>query len=450
MLNVLVYGSGGREHALVKALKKSDFVKALFAYPGSSGIFEDASPIDLKNDDINDNANDKANVNTGDNNTTGHTKNLNGQDNEHFERLLQKIKSLNINLVVIGPEKPLVEGLSDYLRSHNISVFGPSKNGAMLEGDKIFSKEFMKEHNIPTASYKKVSDLNSLKKAMEDETLKTPYVFKYIGLAGGKGVLVSEDEEEVLNFAKSFGVTESQKENVAILEQPLEGWELSCICLVNEKGFEICPLLQDHKRLKDNDEGPNTGGMGVAGPLEIDQDLFTQIKEEIVKPTVEGLKRKEFFYRGVIYIGIMVTKEGPKVLEYNVRFGDPEAQLIFPLIKSDWGKILHQVSEGKSFKLDDKNQYGCCVVLASEDYPEAPKKGDKILGLEKLNEGSFCHAGTLKKDDGHFYTSGGRVLNVLGFGNTLKDAKNKAYKNLKNIEFRGMQFRTDIGSKLLD
>lgn len=418
MLNVLVYGSGGREHALVKALNKSDTIESLYAYPGSSGIFEDCKKFT--------------------------------PEDETFEALLKKIKLENINLVVVGPEKPLVEGLSDYLREHGVSVFGPSQEGAKLEGDKIFSKEFMEEFNVPTAAYKKVSDLKSLKEAMKDEKLQNPYVFKFKGLAGGKGVLVSSDEEEVLNFSKSFGVSDSQKEEIAILEEPLKGWELSCICLVNETGYEICPILQDHKRLKDNDEGPNTGGMGVAGPLAIDNDLLAQIKEEIVKPTVEGLKKKEFFYRGVIYIGIMVTDQGPKVLEYNVRFGDPEAQLIFPLVKSDWGRILSQVSDGQSFQLEEKNQFGCCVVLSSQGYPEAPKKGDQISGLETLNKESFCHAGTVKKEDKHYYTHGGRVLNILGFGESLKEAQRQAYENLKTVEFKGMQFRTDIGSKLLD
>ena len=418
MLNVLVYGSGGREHALVKALKKSDSVESLFAYPGSSGIFEDC-------------------------------KNF-APENDSFEALLKKIKSEKINLVVVGPEKPLVEGLSDFLREHEVSVFGPSQHGAKLEGDKIFSKEFMEEFNIPTGAYKKISDSKSLEESMKDKTFQSPYVFKFKGLAGGKGVLVSNDEKEILEFAKSFGVTDSQKEDIAILEEPLHGWELSCICLVNETGYEICPILQDHKRLKNNDEGPNTGGMGVAGPLAIDKNLFTQIQEEIVKPTVEGLKKKEFFYRGVIYIGIMVTDKGPKVLEYNVRFGDPEAQLIFPLVKSDWGKVLKKVSDGESFQLEEKEEFGCCVVLSSAGYPEAPKKGDQILGLEKLNDESFYHAGTVKKEDEKFYTNGGRVLNILGFGKTLKEAQSQAYENLKPVEFKGMQFRTDIGSKLLD
>ena len=417
MLNVLVYGSGGREHSIVKALKGSDFVKSLYAYPGSSGIFEDCERLN--------------------------------PESESFEDILTKIKSTSIGLVVVGPEQPLVEGLSDYLRKNDVLVFGPSQEGAKLEGDKIFAKEFMDEFKIPTAAYKKISHTESLKQAMKDSLFQSPYVFKYKGLAGGKGVLVSSDEDEVFKFSKSFQVHDNQNEDVAILEEPLKGWELSCICLVNENDYKICPILQDHKRLKDNDEGPNTGGMGVAGPLEVSETLLNQIKKEIVEPTVEGLKKRKFFYRGVIYIGIMVTKKGPKVLEYNVRFGDPEAQLIFPLVDSDWGKVLLEVGEGRNFSLNIKNKFGCCVVLSSRGYPESPIKDDKISGLDHLKAQNYCHAGTLKKEDGSFYTYGGRVLNILGFGDTLDEAQTEAYKNLKFVKFNQMQFRTDIGSKLI-
>ncbi len=414
-MNVLVIGSGGREYAMVKALTKSPSVTKVSAIPGSSAISEMAyvpSSVELSS----------------------------------HSAVLSFCKDEEINLVCFGPEAPLVDGLSDFLRENDINVFGPSQVGSLLEGDKLFAKIFLKEFDIPTGDYIEVSDIASLKKAL-DETSWQTYVFKYKDLAGGKGVLVSKSKDEVMSFAKKFGVTKNQKEVVGYLEEPLYGWELSYICLVNETGYAVCPILQDHKRLKEEDEGPNTGGMGVVGPLKIEGSLEEQIKETIVKPTLEGFKKRDMLYRGVVYFGVMVTEKGPKVLEYNVRYGDPEAQLIFPLVDTDWFEVMNKVAKGEDFKLPEAKTYGACIVLAADGYPEKPKKGAVISGAKSE---SIYHAGTRKDRDRNWIVNGGRVLNVLGFSNDLESAISKAYENVSKVEFKGMQYRKDIGAKIID
>jgi len=413
MLSTLVVGSGGREHAIVRALSRSESIKKLYAHPGSSGIFKEAESFGLESD-------------------------------ASIDEIVKKVIDQKLDLVVVGPEQPLVEGLSDALRIKGVNVVGPSAEGAKLEGDKIYAKDFMKEFDVPSGGYIPLKNHQDLLKALENETYKEPYVFKYRYLAGGKGVLVSKDKNEVIEFSKKYLDSDSIQ---AYLEEPLHGWELSCICLVNEAGYKICPILQDHKRLKDSDMGPNTGGMGVAGPIKVDEKLMKQIEEDVVKPSVNGLKQRDILFRGVLYIGVMVTKNGPKVLEYNVRFGDPEAQLIFPLVESDWAQVLLGLSKGENFDLKHSKKYGCSVVLAAEGYPENPIKGAEINGLDTISPNDFYHAGT-KLDDKVFKVNGGRVLNILGFGDSLEEAIKKAYKNVESVKFSGMQSRTDIGSKI--
>lgn len=419
-MNVLIIGSGGREHAIAKALKNSEKINTLYSLPGSSALFEISKPLSLESTRI---------------------------EKNNFENIYNEIVKNEIELVVFGPEAPLVVGFSDFLRERGILVFGPDSEGAKLEGDKLFAKDFMTEFNIPTGGYIEVSNTNSLKSALKEHKDHPFYVFKYKDLAGGKGVLVSKSEQEIISFAKKFEVTEGQTEVAGYLEEPLEGWELSYICLVNEAGYQVCPILQDHKRLENGDLGPNTGGMGVAGPLHLDEDLEKQIVEKIVLPTLKGIEERQILYRGVIYFGVMVTKEGPKVLEYNVRFGDPEAQLIFPLVDSDWLETFKAVSLGQDFKIKQSSDYGCCVVLAAEGYPDAPLKGAEIKGLEELENHELCHAGTIFKD-GKWSVNGGRVLNVLGRAPSLDAAIKSANLKATRVQFKGMQFRTDIGEKI--
>lgn len=419
---VLLIGSGGREHAMAKSLKESKAVSSLYALPGSAAISKASEKLELDNQNV---------------------------EIENFENIFEEIVKKEIELVVVGPEAPLVDGFSDYLRERGILVFGPDSEGAKLEGDKVFAKQFLSEFNIPTGGYAEVSDLNSLDAAFKEFEGMSPYVFKYKDLAGGKGVLVSESREEIVEFSKKFGVSESQTEVVGYLEEPLHGWELSYICLVNETGYEVCPILQDHKRLGNNDEGPNTGGMGVAGPLHISEELESRIVTEIVNPTLEGFEKRDMLYRGVVYFGVMVTEKGPQLLEYNVRFGDPEAQLIFPLVDSDWGEVIKAVSMGQEFKLEQSDRYGCAVVMAAPGYPDSPVKGGEIKGIDDLEDGDLCHAGTrIGRNCGKWKVNGGRVLNVLGFGEELNLAIKDAYSKVEKVSFEGAQYRTDIGAKL--
>ncbi len=422
-MKVLLIGSGGREHAIAKALDKSKATTSLYALPGSPAIFDLAKTLDLEKQTLTP---------------------------SNFENIFNQIVKTEIEMVVVGPEAPLVDGFSDYLRERGILVFGPDSEGAKLEGDKIFAKKFLDEFNIPTGDYTEVSNLTSLEKGFENFEGQMPYVFKYKDLAGGKGVLVSNSKTEIIDFAKKFGVSGSQTEVIGYLEEPLHGWELSYICLVNETGFKVCPVLQDHKRLKDGDKGPNTGGMGVAGPLKISTELEAEIIEKIVRPTLVGLGQREMLYRGVVYFGVMVTEKGPQLLEYNVRFGDPEAQLIFPLVESDWGEVLKAVSMGQEFSLkQSEDNYGCAVVMAAPGYPEAPQKGGVITGLESLKTEDLCHAGTrIGRNCGKWKVNGGRVLNVLGFGPDLASAIKDSYQKVEKLQFEGAQFRTDIGAKL--
>jgi len=420
-MNTLLIGSGGREHAIGKALKKSKNIGGLYSLPGSSALFEISKKLDLKKQTV-------------------------AADN--FENIYNQILEKEIELVVVGPEAPLVDGLSNYLRERGILVFGPDSKGAKLEGDKIFAKDFMQEFGIPTGTYTKVSNELSLEQAFEKHKNDPFYVFKYKDLAGGKGVLVSKSKDEIRNFAKSFGVTDEQTEVVGYLEEPLEGWELSYICIVGDQGYQVCPVLQDHKRLKDGDLGPNTGGMGVAGPLKLEAALEKEIVEKMVLPTLKGIEEREILYRGVVYLGVMVTDKGPKLLEYNVRFGDPEAQLIFPLVESDWLETFKSVSLGQKFSLKQTSDYGCCVVLAAEGYPDSPVKGAEISGLEKIEANQICHAGT-KSKDGKWLVNGGRVLNVLQISPTLAEAVEGADKKASLVLFEGVQRRSDIGSKVL-
>lgn len=421
-MKVLLVGSGGREHAIAKALNKSNSVTKLYALPGSAAISKLAENLNL----------DEQNVEV-----------------KNFENIFNEVVKAEIEMVVVGPEAPLVEGFSDYLRERGILVFGPDAEGAKLEGDKIFAKKFLDEFNIPTGDYAEVSDLETLEKGFEKFEGQSPYVFKYKDLAGGKGVLVSDSKEEIIEFAQKFGVNDSQNEVVGYLEEPLHGWELSYICLVNETGYAVCPILQDHKRLGNNDAGPNTGGMGVAGPLKISKDLEDQIVKTIVEPTLKGLEQREMLYRGVVYFGVMVTEKGPQLLEYNVRFGDPEAQLIFPLVESDWGDVMKAVSVGQEFSLKQSDDYGCAIVMAAPGYPDSPQKGGVITGLENLETTDLCHAGTrIGRNCGKWKVNGGRVLNILGFGSDLASAISDSYKKVEKVQFEGAQFRTDIGAKL--
>lgn len=420
-MKILVIGSGGREHTLCWKLKQSPSVTEIYCTPGNGGTARDAENVDLKVD--------------------------------NHETVINFCKNKKINLVVVGPEAPLAVGLSDDLERAGIKVFGPSYAAARLESSKIFAKELMGRYNVPTASFRIFDDFKKAEEHIRE--VGAPIVVKAYGLAAGKGVIVAGDVEEAIEAArdmlvdKKFG-SAGQK---IIVEECLKGEEASILVITD--GETIIPLAssQDHKRVGDGDTGPNTGGMGAYSPAPVITDeLFSQIMETAIKPTIEGLKSEGILYKGVLYAGLMMTEDGPKVLEYNVRLGDPETQVILPRIKSDLAEILMAATKGdlsgKTIEWDEREYV--CVVLASGGYPGNYEKDKVISGIKEAEEtGAIVfHAGT-KTIDGEFFTSGGRVLNVVGMGDSIKEAIDKTYEAACKIKFDGMHYRKDIGHRAL-
>ncbi len=413
-MKVLVVGKGGREHAFTRALLSSPSVSQVYALPGSAGMGESVRLL---------------------------------AGPETPERLAEAHTEHAFDLVVVGPEVPLVNGVADRLREDGALVFGPDQQGAQLEGSKIFSKEFMEKYNVPTARFQVVTSLEQVKEFAPQ--FEPPYVLKADGLAGGKGVFICRTLDELLEAAdqlfndKILGEAGAR----ALLEQFQPGYELSFFVLTNGTDFVSLPMAQDHKRLQDNDEGPNTGGMGTVAPMTIAPENHQAIIDQVVNPTVQGLASEGFVYRGVVFIGIMMTDEGPQVLEYNVRFGDPETQVLLPLLDGDWGEALKAIASGEVPSLNWKDAHAACVVLAAQNYPGTPVKGVAIEGSLADSENQyFLHAGTEKSSEG-WLVNGGRVLNAIGMGDSLAQAIERAYEQSKKVKWPGLQKRTDIGKK---
>lgn len=416
-MKALVIGKGGREHAMVHALLQSKFLEAVFAAPGNQGMGEKVQTLDLAMES---------------------------------EAISKACESHGIGLVIIGPEDPLVAGLASDLRAKGLFVFGPDQAGAQLEGSKIFSKEFMRSHDIPTAAFEVVDSVES---AMDKSKYFTPpYVLKADGLAGGKGVFICATLAELQTAAQSLFVEKSLGEagKRALLEQFQPGYELSFFILTNGTDYVTLPMAQDHKKIFENETGPNTGGMGTVAPMKIDTGLYNEIIEKVVEPTQKGIEKDQFDYKGVVFIGIMVTEKGPQVLEYNVRFGDPETQVLLPLLDGDWGEVFYKIARGERPDLKWKNEYATCVVLAAENYPDAPVKDVVIEGnLNDSEDQYFLHAGTKKTQNGNWVTAGGRVLNAIGKGSSLKESIENAYIQAEKVSWSGCQKRKDIGQKAL-
>src|SRR6056297_322950 len=419
--SVLLIGGGGREHAIAWKLSQSDRLGALYIAPGNPGTSSLGTNVSL---------------------------NLN-----NFQEILDFVQEKGIELVVVGPEGPLVNGISDFLQKHNIPVFGPKKNAAMLEGSKEFAKDFMVKYNIPTADYSvfKSSDYDdALKFVMLKDNY--PIVLKADGLAGGKGVFICDSEEEVkqrlLQIKKDDSLSKAATK--LVVEEFMEGEEASVFVISDGHTAHVLHNAQDHKRIGEGDTGLNTGGMGAYSPAPlITDDLLDTIKNQIIEPTITGMQLEESSYSGILYIGLMITEDGPTVVEYNCRFGDPECQVILPSLQNDLLDLMLSVTEQrldeKSIQVDD--QYRCCVVLASEGYPVQYEKFKVITGIDQIDENAVVfHAGTIEKN-GEIVTNGGRVLNVVGNGNTLKGAIDHTYKNVDNIQFSTKYFRKDIGHK---
>ncbi len=421
-MKVLVIGGGGREHALVWKLSQSPRVDKIYCAPGNAGISRLAECINIRGDDA--------------------------------DALLDFVKYNWIDLTVVGPEVPLTAGIVDAFIKEGRSIFGPDKSGARLEGSKIFAKDFMMRYGIPTAEYK---TFTSYLQAEEYVRLKgAPIVVKADGLAAGKGVIVAETVDEALDALKMIMKDKvfGDAGNKVLVEQCLKGEEASFMVMTDGKTVIPLATSQDHKRIFDGDRGPNTGGMGAYSPAPLVTDsLQADIMKSIIDPVMNGLKKERIHFRGVIYVGVMVCDGKPYVLEFNVRFGDPEAQPILTRLDSDFFDLLKAAAENRlqDVHVTWKDEVSICVVLASKGYPGAYAKGDSISGLDSLKNDKnvvVFHAGTSLRD-GEVVTSGGRVLGVTALGRDIRTAQENAYKAIEKIHFDGMQFRKDIGDKAI-
>jgi phosphoribosylamine--glycine ligase len=418
MKNILLIGSGGREHSLALKIAESRKAGRIYAIPGNPGI-----------------------------SALAECHSLNIMDNS---LLLHFAKQNKIDLVVVGPEDPLANGIADALEKEGIKVFGPRQAGARLESSKAFAREFMKKHGLPTVEHAAFTEFD---KAREYIIRKgAPIVVKADGLAAGKGVLVAQTEEEAINFSKQclkdnkFGKASS----AVVIEECLFGEEVSYLVFTDGETFKPMVYSQDHKQVFDNDKGANTGGMGAYSPAPILDGFEEEIETKIMKPFLKGIKEEKIDYRGVLYVGLMKTKQGLKILEFNCRFGDPETQVILPRMKTDLVEVMEAVADRKlgSIKLEWSEKHCVCVVLASKGYPEAYEKGKKITGLENLDNSVAIYAGVSRNESG-LVTNGGRVLGVVSLGETLAAAVNTAYSDIKKINFEGMHYRKDIAGKEL-
>jgi phosphoribosylamine---glycine ligase len=421
-MKVLVIGGGGREHALVWKISQSPRISKIYCAPGSAGIGELAELVAI--------------------------------GPEQIEQLADFAARETIDLTVVGPELPLTLGIADLFESRGLKIFGPNKAAAQLEGSKVFAKEVLRKNKIPTPSFATFTDAASAKAYLSRQ--KPPYVVKVDGLAAGKGVLICSNRQDAEAAIEEILVRQAfgQAGEKIVIEEFLDGEEASFMVLTD--GDHVLPLAssQDHKRAFDNDQGPNTGGMGAYSPAPVvTQVIHERILREILTPLVAGLKKNGIRYRGVIYVGLMINREGPKVLEFNARFGDPECQPIMMRLKSDLIPLLEATIDGTldSVQSEWYDDPAVCVVLCAKGYPGAYDKGKEIVGLEKLqdwNNGFVFHAGTVKAND-RWLTSGGRVLGVTARGYTIAAALEEAYRAVSEIAWEGMHYRKDIAYRAL-
>ena len=423
-MNILILGSGGREHAFTLKLAESKKVNQLFVAPGNAGTNKIATNL-----------------------------NINPTD---FKAVKETVLNNDIKMVVVGPEAPLVNGVHDFFLADtelkNIPVIGPKKDGALLEGSKDFSKQFMQKHGVPTAKYQSFTKDN-----LEDgfsflETLEPPYVLKADGLAAGKGVLILNSLDEAKTELKEMVANNKfgEASTTVVIEEFLKGIELSVFVLTDGKNYKILPSAKDYKRIGEGDAGLNTGGMGAISPVPFADDAFlNKVEELVVKPTINGLQKDGIDYRGFIFIGLMNDNGNPSVVEYNVRMGDPETEVVLPRIESDlfelFDGVANQNLDTKSFSVTPKT--ATTVMLVSGGYPEAYEKNKEITGFNSVTDSIVYHAGTKLEND-KVVTNGGRVMAVTSFGNTIEEALEKSYNSIEKISFEKMNFRKDIGFDL--
>lgn len=423
-MNILLLGSGGREHAFAWKMTQSVLCSQLFVAPGNAGTAKIATNIAVNPND--------------------------------FETIKQFVLENTIKMVVVGPEDPLVNGIYDFFKNDtqisHIPVIGPSKLGAQLEGSKEFAKEFLVKNNITTAKYESFTSETVEKGYAFLETLSPPYVLKADGLAAGKGVVILNDLQEAKNELKAmlvdakFGSASAK----VVIEEFLDGIELSCFVLTDGKNYKILPTAKDYKRIGEGDTGLNTGGMGAISPVPFaDAALMQKIESQIVIPTIQGLKNDNIEYKGFVFIGLIKVGDNPFVIEYNVRMGDPETEVVIPRIKSDLVALFEAVATEKlaDFDLSLDERTAATVVVVSGGYPEEFEKGKEIFGLDTKTESLIFHAGT-KEENGKIVSNGGRVLAVTSFGDTFSTATKKSYQTIENLKFDKMNYRKDIGFDL--
>lgn len=414
-MKILVVGGGGREHAICWKLNGEKNVEKVYCAPGNPGIAQVAECVNIADSDI--------------------------------DALVKFAKENKIDITVVGPEVPLVMGITDAMEAEGLKVFGPNKKCAQLEGSKAFSKDFMIRHDLPTAKYKEYTDIDE---AIADiDNYGYPVVIKADGLAAGKGVVIPENREDAIATLKEMMSDKKFGEagDKIVIEEFLEGIETSILAFVDHNTIVPMVSAKDHKKVNNGETGLNTGGMGTFSPSEIYTDeLAKDIKENILNKTLEGFQKEGLDFKGILFVGLMITKEGPKVLEYNVRFGDPETQSVLFRLETDLSEIISAVIDNKLSDIDIKysDEHAICVMLTSGGYPESYEKGKVITGLDNLDEDIVVfHSGT-KLVDGNIVTNGGRVIGITTKAKTVKEAGEKVYENIKKINFEGMHYRTDI------
>ena len=423
-MNVLILGSGGREHTFAWKIAQSDLCDDLYVAPGNSGTAEIANNVEVG---VND-----------------------------FQAIKKTVLENNIQMVVVGPEDPLVKGVHDFFLNDSelshVNVIGPEAKAAQLEGSKEFAKEFMSRHSIPTAAYKSFTKENVEEGYEFLETMNAPYVLKADGLAAGKGVLILNDINEAKVELKQMLVDAKfgKASTKVVIEEFLDGIELSCFVLTDGKNYKILPTAKDYKRIGEGDTGLNTGGMGAISPVPFADDEFMQkIEDNIVKPTIDGLQKDNLPYKGFVFIGLIKVGNDPFVIEYNVRMGDPETEVVFPRLKSDLLELLKACGNKTldQFEVSIEERAAVTVMLVSGGYPEAYEKGKEITGTNDVHDSILFHAGA-KNEGGKIVTSGGRVMAVTSYGNDYNEALKKSYQNIEKLHFDKMYYRKDLGFDL--